>query len=298
MKLELRHLRYFVAVAEELHFGRAAARLHISQPPLSQQIRLLEEALGAQLFRRNQRNVRLTHEGEVLLAHAKPLLARWDETPEIVAAAQRGDSGFLRVAFTAASAYYLIPTAIDMFTRRFPAVELSLHEMISTEQVQGMLEGRVDVGLLRPHGRHPDLAWRKLLDEPLMAVLPVGHTLAASTAIDLPSLQRLPVIGFSPATSPYLSAMVEGLLSRNGHTPTVVQRATQPHTLVSLVAAGLGVALVPELISRHRLDGVVYRPLDVVDPPVAEMGVCWRPQAASPLLDNFLASLEEAARSR
>ena len=192
MKLDLRHLRYFVAVAEELHFGRAAARLHISQPPLSQQIRLLEDTLGAQLFRRNQRNVRLTHEGEVLLAHVKPLLARWDETPEIVAAAKRGDTGFLRIGFTAASAYYLIPTALDSFTQRFPAVELALHEMVSTDQVRGLLENRLDVSLMRPHARHPELPWRKLLDEPLMVVLPVRHPLAAGPAIDLPSLQRLP----------------------------------------------------------------------------------------------------------
>ena len=298
MKLDLRHLRYFVAVAEELHFGRAAARLHISQPPLSQQIRLLEDTLGAQLFRRNQRNVRLTHEGEVLLAHVKPLLARWDETPEIVAAAKRGDTGFLRIGFTAASAYYLIPTALDSFTQRFPAVELALHEMVSTDQVRGLLENRLDVSLMRPHARHPELPWRKLLDEPLMVVLPVRHPLAAGPAIDLPSLQRLPVISFTPATSPYLSGMVEGLLSRGGHTPTIVQRATQPQTLISLVAAGLGVALVPELISRHRFDRVVYRPLAVDDPPVAEMDVCWRRQAASPLLDNFLSSLDEAVRRR
>ncbi|CAB3691972.1 MAG: LysR family transcriptional regulator [Achromobacter sp.] len=298
MKMDLRQLRYFVAVAEELHFGRAATRMHISQPPLSQQIRLLEDTLGTQLFRRNQRNVRLTHEGEVLLAHIKPLLARWDETPGIVAAAKRGDAGFLRVGFTAASAYYLIPTAIGSFTQRFPAVELALHEMISNDQVSGLLENRLDVGLMRPHARHPDLMSQKLLDEPLMAVLPAQHPLAARPAIDLPSLRDLPLISFTPANSPYLRDMVEGLLGRDGHTPLVVQRATQPHTLVSLVAAGLGVALVPELTSRNRLDGVVYRPLAVQDPPVAEMYVCWRKQATSTLLENFLASLAEAARSR
>jgi DNA-binding transcriptional LysR family regulator len=298
MKMDLRQLRYFVAVAEELHFGRAAARMHISQPPLSQQIRLLEEALGAQLFRRNQRNVRLTHEGEVLLAHIKPLLARWDETSDIVAAAGRGDAGFLRVGFTAASAYYLIPTAIGAFKQRFPAVELALHEMVTNDQVQGLLENRLDVGLMRPHARQPDLLSQKLLDEPLMVVLPARHPLADREAVDLPSLRGLPVISFTPANSPYLRDMVEGLLSRDGDTPTVVQRATQPHTLVSLVAAGLGVALVPELTSRNRLDGVVYRPLAVDNPPVAEMYVCWRKQAASPLLENFLGCLDEAARSR
>ncbi len=296
--MELRHLRYFVAVAEELHFGRAAARMHISQPPLSQQIRRLEQALGTTLFHRTQRHVQLTHAGQVLLAHIKPLLARWDETPGILAAAQRGDAGFLRVGFTAASAYYLIPTAIGTFTRQFPAVELTLHEMISNDQVQDLLQDRLDVGLMRPHARHPQLMNRKLLQEPFMVVLPTHHPLAAREAIDLPSLQGLPVISFTPDNSPYLRDMVEGLLSRNGHKPAIAQRATQPHTLVSLVAAGLGIALVPELTSRNRLDGVVYRPLAVDDPPVVEMYVCWRMQAMSPLLENFLSCLSQAAQSR
>lgn len=298
LKMELRQLRYFVAVAEELHFRRAAVRMHVSQPPLSQQIRLLEETLGTQLFRRTQRHVSLTYEGEVLLAHIKPLLARWDETPDIIAAAQRGEAGFLRVGFTAAGAYYLIPTAIGSFKQRFPAVELALHEMVSTDQVKGLLENRLDVGLTRPHARHPDLMSQKLLEEPLMVVLPAYHPLAAKDSIDLPSLRDQPLISFTPANSPYLNEMVDEVLSRGGYAPTVVQRATQPHTLVSLVAAGLGIALVPELTYRNSLDGVVYRPLSIDNPPVAEMYVCWRKQAKSALLDNFLASLAEAVRSR
>lgn len=298
MKADIRQLRYFVAVAEELHFGRAAIRMHISQPPLSQQIRLLEQSLGAQLFRRNQRNVQLTHEGEVLLAHIKPLLTRWDETPDIVAAASRGEAGLLRIGFTAASAYYLIPKAVGTFKQRFPGVELALHEMVSNDQVQALSENRLDLGLMRPQAVQPDLSTRKLLEEPLMVVLPTGHPLAERAAIDLTSLKGLPIISFTPANSPYLRDMVEKLLAREGDVPMVVQRATQPYTLVSLVAAGLGIAIVPELTSRTGLSGVVYRPLAVDNPPVAEMFVCWRKQTTSALLENFMHCLEDTARNR
>lgn len=298
MKLESRQLRYFVAVAEELHFGRAAERLHMSQPPLSQQIRQLERQLGAQLFERTQRSVKITAAGEVLLAQALVILGKLDITVELVHSAARGEAGLLRLGYTAASAYKLVPAVMRAYKQRYPAVEVTLHELLSTEQLVEMSERRLDVGLVRPFSARPKLIAEKLIQEPLILALPAGHPLAGLQAVELHKLQGLPFIGFTATAARYFHDMIESWLLNAGVTPVVVQRATQPHTVISLVSAGLGVAVVPGASDRVHMEGVVFRPFRASDAPQPEIHLCWRPDGMTPLLHNFLTTAREVAEER
>lgn len=293
MKLDSRQLRYFVAVAEELHFARAAERLHMSQPPLSQQIRQLERQLGVQLFERTQRSVKMTAAGEVLLTQARVVLGRLETAVELVQSAARGEAGLLRLGYTAASAYSLVPAVIRAYKQRHPAVEVTLHEQLSPEQLMELSERRLDVGLVRPFAARPNLIAEKLVEEQLVLALPANHRLAEHQTIDVRQLEGLALIGFSATAAGYFHDMIEALLRNAGVTPRIVQRATQPHTVISLVSAGLGVAVVPDASAHIHIEGVVYRELDADNRPKPEIHLCWRTDNNSPLLRNFLATARE-----
>lgn len=295
MRLETRHLRYFVAVAEELHFGRAASRLHISQPPLSQQIRQLEEDIGTRLFERTQRSVRLTHAGEILLVQARQILSDLEEAVSLVQASARGEGGFLRLGYTAASAYAYLPPLLNAFKQRYPGVEVYLNEQLSGQQILNLQEGRLDVGLVRPPIDEADLSSEKLIEEALVVAMHVDHPLASHRIIDVKDLHDVPFIAFTPTAARYFHDMVETLFSNAGVQPKVVQHATQPHTVVALVSAGLGLALVPHSSVRVHMDHVTYRPLHARKPPHAEMHLCWKKHTDSPLVKNFLEVAREVA---
>lgn len=295
MKLEARQLRYFVAVAEELHFGRAAQRLHMSQPPLSFQVRQLEEGLGVSLFERTQRSVKLTYAGEVLLVQARAALGKLDEAVDTVRAAARGEAGFLRVGYTAASVYSVIPSLMHAFKERAPRVEVLLHESVSGDLLVDLNEGRLDVGLVRPIAQWPDLVTEKLLEERLIVAVPADHPLAQQRIISLSDLHGVPFIGFSQQDSRYFHDMVANLLGTQKVVPTLVQRATQTHAVVALVSAGLGVAIVPDASARVHMDRVEYRPLHADRLPRPEQHLCWRRDRSSPILRNFLAVAREVA---
>ncbi len=298
MTLEARQLRYFVAVAEELHFGRAAVRLHMSQPPLSQQIRQLEELLGVQLFERTKRSVKLTYAGQVLHGQACTVLSDLDDAVDTVRAAARGEAGFLRFGCTAASAYSVVPTLMRAFKERYPRVEVALHERISSDQLRDLHDARLDIGLVRLPIDQPGLVAHKLLEECLVVAIPVDHPLASERIVDISDLQGLPFIGFSREGARYFHNMIEGMLGASHVSPKVVQRATQMHVVVALVSAGLGLAVVPDAAARVLVDRVVYRPLRADRLPRPELHLCWRRDDPTPLVCNFVALAREVASQK
>lgn len=287
--MELRHLRYFVAVAEELHFSRAAARLSMAQPPLSQQIQQLEAELGVRLFVRAPRRVALTHAGSVFLEAARDILERTERAAEAARRADRGETGTLRVGFAGSAAFDVMPLAVRTYRERYPGVEVLLREMNTLEQVEALLGEHLDVGILWMPVSGPGLRTAVVRREPFIVALPEGHPLAAREQIAPAALAGEPFIllprhwqsGFYDAVIAYCHAQ--------GFSPRVVQEATEIHTIVGLVTAGLGVSLVPASVRDLRGNGVAFRPLEG-DPPLAEMAVVWRRDDPSPVVRGFLAA--------
>ncbi len=289
--MDLRQLRYFVAVAETLHFGRAARRLAISQPPLSRQIAALERGLGVELFTRSTRGVRLTPSGSALLPRARRLLADADTIAVGARELARGEVGLLRVGFLAAATYSMLPRLITSFRRARPGVRLVLSEATSDRQLVALAEANLDVGVLLPPVSDPALAWLPLVREPLVAALPSGQRWPPRIA--LARLAGEPFILFPRPAGASLYDLIVNACERAGFTPRVEQEAVQMATIVSLVAAGMGVALVPESLRQVRRAGVVYRPLADRIAPV-ETGLAWRADDATPALAAFVAHARDA----
>lgn len=259
--MELRHLRYFVAVAEELHFGRAARRLNLAQPPLSQQIMSLEEELGVKLFVRTSRRVELTMEGRVFVDHARRVLAQAREAVETVKSAGRGESGNLAIGYVTSAVYMLVPAILKEFHRERPAVELRCFEMSAARQIQALKQREIDVGVLRTSLIDPALTLVKLLREPLVLALPIGHPLAKRQRLRLRAFAQEAFVVVPQIHSPaFFNAVIESC-RRSGFAPHITQEATEGHTILALVAAGLGVALVPATLKAWKRPGVVFRDL-------------------------------------
>ncbi|WP_374582910.1 LysR family transcriptional regulator [Pseudoduganella sp.] len=295
MTIELRQLRYFVTVAEELHFGRAARRLHMTQPPLSQTIMALEELLGAPLFERNRRGVTLTAAGAALLPEAQRLLQQAAGLPELVQRAATGASGRLALAFVSSADYSVLPPSLRAYRAEYPQVEITLKEATSDLQLDDLLEGRVDAGLLippLPDRARQELDYLPVLREPLVLAAPAGLPMLAGAAgkpraVDLRKLAGIPLIIFPRHISPGLYDAILSVFREAGITPEVGQEAIQMQTIVSLVSAGMGLALVPQSVSNLRRPGVEYLPL-VQSTPLVETGLAWRRDNASPVLRGFL----------
>jgi DNA-binding transcriptional LysR family regulator len=291
MNLELRQLRYFVTVAEELHFGRAAARLHMTQPPLSQAIAALEEQLGAALFLRNRRTVELTPAGAALLPEARRMLMEAAALPELVRRAASGEAGRLALAFITSADYSVLPPFLRRYSERYPSVHLTLQEATSDVQVEALLRGHVDAGLLippLPDKALAELDYMRVLDEPLILCAPAGLALPPNDApVLLQDLPHLPLIIFPREISPALHDAILSCFRAAGITPAIGQQAIQMQTIVSLVSAGMGLALVPQSVSNLMRPGVEYRAL--ADPtPRVETGIAWRRDNSSPVLKGFL----------
>ena len=246
-----------------------------------------------QLFERTQRSVKITAAGDVLLAQARAILAKLDIAVELVHAAARGEAGLLRLGYTAASAYSLVPAIMRAYKQRYPGVEVALHELLSNEQLVELSERRLDVGLVRPFAARPDLTSEKLVEEHLVLALPAHHPLTAYQTVDIHQLEGLAQIGFTATAARYFHDLIEALMLKAGVTPLIVQRATQSHTIISLVSAGLGVAVVPAASACVHREGVVYRPLCADNASKAETLLCWQPGNINPLLHNFLAMARE-----
>jgi DNA-binding transcriptional LysR family regulator len=291
MNIELRQLRYFVTVAEELHFGRAARRLHMTQPPLSQTIMALEQMLGAPLFERNRRGVALTAAGAALLPEARRLLEQAGGLAELVQRAATGASGRLSLAFVSSADYSVLPPTLRAYRAAFPQVEISLKEATSDLQLDDLLEGRVDAGLLippLPDRARQELDYLPVLREPLVLAAPAGLPgLAGASAADLRAVAGLPLIIFPRHISPGLYDAILSVFRDAGITAEVGQEAIQMQTIVSLVSAGMGIALVPQSVSNLRRPGVEYLPL-LQGTPLVETGLAWRRDNASPVLRGFL----------
>jgi DNA-binding transcriptional LysR family regulator len=234
--VELRHLRYFVAVAEELHFGRAAQRLHISQPPLSQQIRRLEDELGVTLFRRNRRGVALTSAGRLLFASARPLLADAARIERVMAEASRSASGILRIGFVSSASYELLPAILRSFQAKYASVELALQEATTAQQVAALLAARMDVGLLRPPVPDPRLALTSLVEERLFVALPAVHRLAGRSSVPLGELAGEPFVFFPPRVGGSLYDDVLAACRQAGFAPNVVQETRLITVCISLAS--------------------------------------------------------------
>jgi DNA-binding transcriptional LysR family regulator len=295
--MELRHLRYFVAVAEELHFGRAAERLHLAQPPLSRQIRQLEAELGVRLLERTKRRVQLTSAGQVFLREARDILAQVDHAADLARQAARGETGQLAVGFIGAASYSVLPVVLQAFRARFPQVALALQELTTAQQLAALREGRLQVGFVRPPVEDPRLAAETILREPLLVALPRAHRLAGRSAVALDALAREPFVLFPRPLGPGLYDQIMALCQRAGFAPRVTQEARQMQTITRLVGAGIGVSLVPSSVQNLRGFGVAYRPLADATPDV-EMALAWRRDDPSEVLQRFLEVAREAAASQ
>jgi DNA-binding transcriptional LysR family regulator len=291
MNLDLRQMRYFVTVAEELHFGRAAARLHMTQPPLSQTIQALEESLGAPLFLRTRRNVELTPAGQALLPEARRMLAHAAEMPDLVRRAAAGEAGRLALAFVSSADYSVLPPFLRSYRAQYPHVQIVLQEATSDLQIEDLLHNRVDAGLLippLPDKARAELDYLKVLDEPLILAAPAGlDALRGGGPVWLKDLPPLPLIIFPRPIAPALHDAILACFRAAGITPEIGQQAIQMQTIVSLVSAGMGLALVPQSVSNLMRPGVEYRALRDPSPQV-ETGLAWRRDNRSPVLLGFL----------
>jgi DNA-binding transcriptional LysR family regulator len=292
--MELRHLRYFVTVAEELHFGRAATRLAIVQPSLSQQIRQLEDELGFPLLYRTKRYVELTDAGKVFLAEARQVLAQVREAKHTAQRAYRGEVGRLVVGYISSSTYDLLPLMLRVYRERFPAVEVALRELTTQEQLRALEEEYIQVGLLRLPISAPLLHVEVVRREPIVCVLPEEHPLAMRERIAVSLLAQEPFVLQASQRGAGYSAQLLQLCLSSGFSPNVIQEVTEMHTIVSLVAAGMGVSLVPLSARNIRSQGVVYRELEGTA-TLTEMAVAWRHDTRSALVQNFLAVARETA---
>ena len=295
--MELRHLRYFVAVAEELHFGRAAERLFIAQPPLSQQIQQLERELGVALFLRTSRRVQLTPAGEVFLIEAHQILTGLENAVQTVRRAARGEIGWLGIGFAASATYDLLPAVLHDFRARFPEIALSLMELNAVEQAQALHDRSIHVGFARPYIEQSDIVVEAVLQEPFLAALPEGHRLASQSDLALMELLNEPFVSFPEQPTPSYAQAVRAACESVGFTPRVVQEVREMQTAISLVAAGLGVALLPASVQHLHRDGVIYRELR--EPaPRTELAIVSRKDDPSPILQNFLAIVREQVEKR
>ena len=284
----MRQLRYFVAVAEELHFRRAAARLHISQPPLSQQIRQLEDELGCRLLARTRRRVELTPAGQAFLRDARQLLSELDGAVQTARRIDAGQTGRLRVNFVGSALLSIVPGIVQRFRATAPDVEIELHERPTVEQLRLVSAGVVDVGLVRPPIEElAEVRAEVVLRERSVAVLPAGHELARLRRVPLQRLAAEPLVLFPREQAPgFHDLLMSSMAALDAH-PRVIQYAPEMLTIIGLVAARIGVSLAPASVTRLELEGVTYRP--VTGAPQSELVAITRADDQSPLVRAFMA---------
>lgn len=282
--MELRRIQYFVAVAEEAHFGRAAERLRMAQPPLSQQIKALEAEMGVELFHRTTRKVELTAAGERFLQRARDILASVDDAVAEAAQVADGMLGRIAIGFTGSATYDLLPSLVRVLRADLPGIELDIHgEMLTPDQVAALIDGSLDLGLLRPPVRSTAIEVQVLRREPLIAVLPAHHALAAGDRVRLSDLRDDPFITYPSHNRSVVYEAVVDACQRAGFVPRNAHEVAETSTLVSFVAAGLGVALVPASVQHLRITGATYLPLAGTTLEV-ELALATRAGESSPLV--------------
>lgn len=300
--IELRLWRQFLAVAEELHFGRAARGLNMTQPPLTQAIAQLEALLGVRLFDRTKRSVQLTAAGAALVPEARDLLARAQALPAYARASADGEAGRLRLAFVSTVGFELLPRWVLAFRAHYPKVQLELIEATGDVQLQAFERGEIDAGfMLHSPGFAPaGLACRRISREPLVVAVPAQSALASRAELALADLLDQPLVVFPRRILPSLYDAIFAMYHAAGQLPQVVQEAIQMQTIVNLVSAGLGIAWVPESVRQFQRPGVAYRGVSAARPgkvrapavPGCETSLVWAAQSANPALARFMAFID------
>jgi DNA-binding transcriptional LysR family regulator len=291
--MELRHLRYFIAVAEVLHFSRAAERLSIAQPPLSQQIKNLEGEVGATLLRRTRRHVELTEAGRIFLDEARRAVAQAEQAVASARRAARGEIGRIVLGFVGSATYTVLPRVLRSFRNRYPAVEVALRELTTAQQIDALSAGEIDLGIVRRPPARLNLVSRVLVDEHFVAALSRRHPAARGRSVHVATLAEDPFILFPRPLATSLHDAVVSACQRAGFSPKVVQETTQIPVMISLVAAGLGVAIVPSCAQALKWNNVVYKPLE--EPrPRTNIAIVWRKHSESAAVTAFVANSVEA----
>ncbi|ABS75648.1 MULTISPECIES: acetoin biosynthesis transcriptional regulator AlsR [Bacillus] len=285
--MELRHLQYFIAVAEELHFGKAALRLNMTQPPLSQQIKQLEKEVGVTLLKRTKRVVELSAAGESFLKHSRNAIEEIDKAIEMAQRTARGELGRLVVGFVGSATYEFLPPIIREFREKFPSVKLDLREISSFRQQEELLKGNIDIGILHPPLQHSALHMEKVQSSPCILALPKQHPLTAKQTIDIQDLKNEPIITLSKETWPTLYLEFVNYCEQAGFKPKIVQEATEYQMVIGLVSAGIGVTFVPSSAKKLFNLEVAYRGINQVQ-LTAEWVIAYRKDNQNPILKHFL----------
>ena len=293
--IELRHLRYFIAVAEELHFGRAAKRIGIAQPPLSLQIQRLEAALGVDLFERTNRRVRLTPAGQAFLEEGRQVLADFKAATDAARRAARGETGSLTVAFAASVMFLSLPKIIRRFRTELPGVRLELRELPTGSQLVALRTGELDIGFLREPPRDDELTTETVMKERLLLALSKRHELATRKRLRLADVANEDFVLFPRDLAPGLHAHVLAVCAEAGVHPRIVQTSRELYTTVSLVEAGLGVTIIPASVRQMGWRGVRYYPITSPS-ATTRIAAAWRTDNPSPIVPAFLEIARSVAR--
>lgn len=294
-RIELRHLRYFIAVAEELHFGRAARRLGIAQPPLSLQIQRLEAELGTSLFDRTSRRVQLTPAGRTLLEEGRRALAGIRDAVDAAQRAARGETGSLTVAFAASVMFLALPRVIRQFRESFPGVRLELRELGTGPQMIALRNGDLDLGFLREPPPDDELETETIMTERLLIAVSKRHPLATRRRVQLTDVADDDFVLFPRDLAPGLYGHVLRVCAEAGVHPRIVQTSREMYTTVSLVEAGMGVTIIPESVRQMGRRGVQYFPI-TSDAATTRIDAAWRTDNVNPIRESFLGIARTAAR--
>lgn len=273
---DIKQIRCFLALAEELHFNRAAERLHMTQSPLSRQIQMLERDLDVMLFRRTSRSVELTPAGDVFYQEAKALLLHLNDAIKKTQQAATGISGPITIGHTAASTYALLPSVIELAKKHLSGVDLVLQEMLTLEQIEALRSRRIDLGFLRPPVSFSGISGARIFREPLVLAAPADHSLSTKETISMQDLDGQPFISYPPVKGSYFYQLLGGLFQIAGVAPNFVQYTYQPHSILAMVSAGIGIAIVPQAATNLKLENVVFRSMPMTPAVHAELHLAWR----------------------
>lgn len=288
--MDIRQLRYFVVVAEELHFSRAAVRLHMSQPPLSQQIKALEEELGVTLLVRNKREVKLTDAGEVFLEECRRLIEQLQSAIDVTVRAAGGDTGVLRVGVSTSAVFHVMPEVLGRLRTHFPEIELVVRDMGSSDQIRAVSKDRLDIGIIHESLNVESLQYIPLFSDPFVLAVPEAHPLAGQAAVRLADLRNERFISFSREAAPSLYDSLILACSKSGFEPKIAHTARHALTIFQMVRLELGIAFVPQSFAHSQTPGVCYVQLDPV-PQGVRIGAIWNPKTPSALVQNVVQTI-------
>lgn len=290
--MDIKKLHYFIAVAEELHFNRAAEKLNMTQPPLSQQIQALEEELGVKLLERNKRQVRMTAAGAVFLEEAKLILSQLERSIQTTQLVSQGMIGNLNLAFVDSAAGGILIDVIKRFREKFPQIKLTLSEQTSSQQWQALESGTIHMAFLRSIAPAMHIGYKEITSESLVIVLPEHHPLAKLTSVSVSSLAKEPFIVSPRRQGAAFHDLILRFCAQHDVYPNIMQEAIQMYTIVNLVAANLGIAIVPSSVAVFQRSGVVFRPF--VEPtPAVPLYAAWRNDSNKEVLAAFIKTMDE-----